>query len=274
MCAICQEPTDCTKRSVANWSGLRKEKSGARLRQTFAQRGNPTPVWETGDKVLTLLCRTCDNICNRFEDFMARQNGRGSSRPRVLIRQVPIQKPTPVSARTYPPRAIAFVLTLIASFILEGVPSASAQTPDVDEIHISPRIEPEKSDRENVLDTVRAHAPTMKSKVDLVLVPVTVTDPMNRLVTGLDKENFQVYEGKEQQDLRHFSSEDAPISLGVIFDMSGSMSSKVERAREAVTEFFKTANPQDEFFMIAFADKPEEISDLTQSEERSVGKEP
>src|SRR5207248_383642 len=105
-----------------------------------------------------------------------------------------------------------------------------------------------------------------------VLVSVTITDPMNRLVTGLDKENFAVYEGKDQQDIRHFSSEDAPVSLGVIFDMSGSMTSKIERAREAVIEFFKTANPQDEFFMITFADKPEEISDFTQSVEDIQGK--
>jgi Ca-activated chloride channel family protein len=108
--------------------------------------------------------------------------------------------------------------------------------------------------------------------VDLVLVPVTITDPMNRLVTGLDKDNFSVFEGKDQQEIKHFSSEDAPVSLGVIFDMSGSMSSKIERAREAVVEFFKTANPQDEFFMITFADKPEEISDFTQSVEDIQGK--
>ena len=95
----------------------------------------------------------------------------------------------------------------------------------------------------------------MKSEVNLVLVPVTITDPLNRLVTGLDKENFQLFEGKDQQDIRHFSSEDAPVSIGVIFDMSGSMVSKIERAREAVIEFFKTANPQDEFFMVAFADR-------------------
>src|SRR5947199_6837715 len=54
--------------------------------------------------------------------------------------------------------------------------------------------------------------------------------------------------------------------------MSGSMSSKIERAREAVVEFFKTANPQDEFFMITFADKPEEIADFTQSVEEIQGK--
>jgi Ca-activated chloride channel family protein len=95
---------------------------------------------------------------------------------------------------------------------------------------------------------------------------------MNRLVTGLDRENFNIYEGKEQQDIRHFSSEDAPVSLGVIFDMSGSMGSKIEHAREAVVEFFKTANPQDEFFLITFADRPEQLSDFTQSVEDIQGK--
>jgi len=141
-----------------------------------------------------------------------------------------------------------------------------AQTPDVVDVHVTPAPVPDKTAEQNLLeDKVRTHSPTIRSKVDLVLVPVTVTDPMNRLVTGLDKENFQVFEGKDQQEVRHFSSEDAPISLGVIFDMSGSMSSKIERAREAVMEFFKTANPQDEFFLIAFADKPQEVSDFTQS---------
>jgi len=112
----------------------------------------------------------------------------------------------------------------------------------------------------------------MKVDVDLVLVPVTITDPMNRLVTGLDRENFAVFEGKDEQVIKHFSSEDAPVSLGVIFDMSGSMSSKIERAREAVIEFFKTANPQDEFFMITFADKPEQLADFTDSVEDIQGK--
>jgi len=112
----------------------------------------------------------------------------------------------------------------------------------------------------------------MKVDVDLVLVPVTITDPMNRLVTGLDKENFSILEGKEAQEIRHFSSEDAPVSLGVIFDLSGSMNSKIERAREAIIEFFKTANPQDEFFLITFADKPEQLSDFTQSVDEIQGK--
>jgi Ca-activated chloride channel family protein len=113
--------------------------------------------------------------------------------------------------------------------------------------------------------------PIVKS-VDLVLVSVTVTDDWNRIVTGLEKENFAVTEGNEVQEVRHFSSEDAPISLGVIFDMSGSMAEKITKAREAVIEFFKTANPQDEFFMITFNDRPELVSDFTTSVDEVQGK--
>lgn len=108
--------------------------------------------------------------------------------------------------------------------------------------------------------------------VDLVLVNVTVTDDWNRIVTGLEKENFAIVEGSQIQEVKHFSSEDAPISLGVIFDMSGSMSDKIEKAREAVIEFFKTANPQDEFFMIAFSDRPQLTADFTKSVEDVQGK--
>src|SRR5258708_9383595 len=108
--------------------------------------------------------------------------------------------------------------------------------------------------------------------VDLVLVNVTVTDDWNRIVTGLEKENFAVMEGNEIQMVKHFSSEDAPISLGVIFDMSGSMSDKIEKASDAVIEFFKTANPQDEFFMVVFSDRPKLLADFTKSIEDIQGK--
>jgi Ca-activated chloride channel homolog len=116
------------------------------------------------------------------------------------------------------------------------------------------------------------HGKPIQVDVDLVLVPVTVTDDWNRIVTGLDKDNFAVMEGNEPQQVRHFSSEDAPLSLGVIFDMSGSMSDKIQKAREAVIEFFKTANPADEFFMITFNDRPELRADFTQSVEDVQGK--
>ncbi len=108
---------------------------------------------------------------------------------------------------------------------------------------------------------------TIRVDVDLVLVNVTVTDPFNRLVTGLEQENFRVFEDNVEQEIVHFSSEDVPISIGVIFDMSGSMSNKVDKARLAAVQFFKTANPQDEFFLVSFNDRAELISSFTTSVE-------
>jgi Ca-activated chloride channel family protein len=103
--------------------------------------------------------------------------------------------------------------------------------------------------------------------VDLVLVPVTVTDTMNRLVTGLEKEDFQVFENNSRQEIHSFASEDAPVSIGIVFDLSGSMTSKLVRARESILQFIRTANPQDEFFVIGFNDRPELIVDFTNSVE-------
>src|SRR5208282_2321368 len=107
----------------------------------------------------------------------------------------------------------------------------------------------------------------IRLNVDLVLVPVTVTDPMNRLVTGLEQEDFQVFEGGAQQKIYSFASEDAPVSIGIVMDLSGSMTSKLIRARESILQFIKTANPQDEFFVIGFNDRPELIEDFTSSVE-------
>jgi len=99
--------------------------------------------------------------------------------------------------------------------------------------------------------------------VNLVLVPVTVTDPLNRLVTGLERQDFFLYENNALQKIKSFSSEDAPVSIGIIFDLSGSMTDKINRARNSILEFLRTANPQDEFFVIGFNDRPELITDFT-----------
>ena len=77
----------------------------------------------------------------------------------------------------------------------------------------------------------------LRMNVDLVLVPVTVTDPMNRLVTGLEQEDFQVFENNGKQEIRSFASEDAPVSIGIILDLSGSMTSKLARARESIRRY-------------------------------------
>jgi Ca-activated chloride channel family protein len=103
----------------------------------------------------------------------------------------------------------------------------------------------------------------LRVDVNLVQVPATVTDPMNRLVTGLEKENFAVTDDNVPQTIRYFSSQDAPITIGVVLDLSGSMSSKFTRARKALTEFLRTSNPQDEFFVVGFNDRPSVIVDYT-----------
>jgi len=107
----------------------------------------------------------------------------------------------------------------------------------------------------------------LKTDVKLVLVPVSVTDPMQRLVTGLRADNFQLFEGKKPQEIRHFSSEDVPVSIGIILDASGSMRDKMGRVREAVNQFCEAANPQDEFFMIVFSEQPRLLTDFTSSPE-------
>ena len=103
--------------------------------------------------------------------------------------------------------------------------------------------------------------------VDLALVNVVVTDPFNRLVAGLDPDNFRIFENNVEQEIITFSSEDVPISIGVIFDCSGSMSNKLGKAREAAIEFFKTANPEDEFFLVSFSERAELTSSFTNSVE-------
>src|SRR5579875_3094437 len=98
---------------------------------------------------------------------------------------------------------------------------------------------------------------------DLVLVPLTVTDPQNRLVTGLERENFQVFDNNTPQTIKSFATEDAPLSIGIVFDLSGSMQSKFVRARKALSEFLHTCNPQDEFFVVGFNDRPAVLVDYT-----------
>ncbi len=107
----------------------------------------------------------------------------------------------------------------------------------------------------------------IKTEVSLALVNITVTDPLNRLVTGLEKENFRVFEDGVEQEVVTMSSEDVPVSIGLIFDMSGSMSDKVDKARQAAVQFMRTANPLDQFFLVSFNDRAELTSGFTSSVE-------
>jgi len=117
-------------------------------------------------------------------------------------------------------------------------------------------------------------APKSNIRIDttVVQIPVTVTDPLNRFVTGLEKKDFKLFEDKVEQQVQYFASEDAPISVGLIFDTSGSMGSKLEKSRQAVAQFFRTTNPEDEFFLVEFNDRPELTCPFTTSLEEIQNK--
>jgi VWFA-related protein len=106
-------------------------------------------------------------------------------------------------------------------------------------------------------------AATLRSDINLVLVPVSVCDPMNRPVTGLEKEHFKIFDDKVEQSITHFAMDDEPVAVGLVFDISGSMGPKLRRSRQAAAEFFKTANPEDEFFLVEFNDQPKMVVSLT-----------
>jgi len=169
----------------------------------------------------------------------------------------------------YGPIAVILFILLIVGFAL-CAPQVRAQEDELNKVHVAPP--PPKPDPNAPPPLLEGEAAMtarrderIRVDVNLVLVPLIVTDPMDRLVTGLEKENFFLYENNKIQAIKSFSQEDAPVSIGIIIDLSGSMANKVIRARDSILQFMHTANPQDEFFVIGFNDRPELIEDFTSS---------
>lgn len=161
---------------------------------------------------------------------------------------------------------LKFVFVCLFVFALGSllIVPLSAQT-NIDDVHVTSRQTAPAVGTRSVQVAAGSGLHVIKTDVKLVLVPVSVTDPMERFVTGLSRDNFEVFEDKKQQTIRNFSSEDVPISVGIIVDTSGSMMDKVDRVRDAVNEFCDAANPEDEFFMISFNDDPRLVVDFTTS---------
>jgi Ca-activated chloride channel homolog len=146
-------------------------------------------------------------------------------------------------------------------FLISGILfSALAYSQALDSVHVIPRAAPAQ-----IANSGNSSGHALRVDVDLVLVPATVTDRMNRPLIDLQQQNFGIFEDDARQQIRYFSAEDAPISIGLIVDVSNSMSNKIEAERTAIGEFFKHANPQDDYFVISLADRPHLIADTTQS---------
>ena len=149
------------------------------------------------------------------------------------------------------------VLFTAASLSLQAWPQSSG------DVHIAPRAAPAKSSAP--AGGAGTLARPLRVDVNLVLVPVTVTDPLNHPVLTLQSQDFSLYEGTAAQQIRYFSKEDAPISVGLVLDCSASMKNKIEYERQAVSEFFNNANSGDEYFAVTVSDKPRLIASSADS---------
>lgn len=149
-------------------------------------------------------------------------------------------------------RAVCVFLTLL------GLIPIFAHSQSLDQVHISSPA-PHSSARTGIRP--------LAVDVDLVLVPAVVTDALNRPVTTLQKQDFRVFEGDSPQDIKYFAQEDAPISVGILLDTSGSMKRKYALACEAVAQFFQNSNRDDDYFVITYSEKPQLLADTTQSVE-------
>jgi Ca-activated chloride channel family protein len=167
----------------------------------------------------------------------------------VTAREVPAKAGDAVMAG---PKQVSFRIAAVIVFILmAGAAYNQTQGP----------VQPPKQSTEPQIKPGQG----IKVDVSMTLVNLTVTDPLDRLVTGLEKEHFRVFEDGVEQEVVTLSSEDVPVSIGLVFDMSGSMSDKVEKAREAAVQFMRTANPQDQFFLVSFNERAELTSGFTSS---------
>jgi len=104
---------------------------------------------------------------------------------------------------------------------------------------------------------------TVSVDVDVVLIPTTVTNDRGQYVGGLEKENFTVFEDRVQQDVTYFSTEDSPMSLGIVLDSSGSMNQITAAARRNGGACMSAGTTEDEYFLIVFSDKLKVNTDFT-----------
>ena len=152
----------------------------------------------------------------------------------------------------------------------------------------TPRVEPAKttSDKPVVTKTAAEEKVTAPKPADnklqkpnpdvrlgtsIVNVIVSVTDPYGRFVTGLGRDHFEVFDDKVKQQIAHFTDDDAPVSLGIVYDVSGSMKERVGRSIRALRRFIETSHADDDFFLIGFNDRAKLVQDFTTSGDNVLG---
>ena len=111
---------------------------------------------------------------------------------------------------------------------------------------------------------------SIRTDVKMVMIPANVTDRYDRPILDLRKEDFRLFEGEKEQKIESFAIDEAPVSVGLVFDSSGSMKNKIDKSLAAVQQFLKTSMPGDEFFMVQFSDVPKLLTPLTREPEEII----
>jgi len=163
---------------------------------------------------------------------------------------------------------VCLALAGFCMLFLLSSPFSRAQS--AEDVHVVPRTDQNQkvpaTDVPPANDAApHAYVKPIRVNVDLVLVPVAVSDSMNRPVVNLTKQDFALYDGETAQEIRYFMSGEEPISIALLFDASRSMTDKIDTERAAMHEFFKNANPEDEYFAIAFSNRPRLLVGPTES---------
>ncbi len=192
---------------------------------------------------------------------MAGSSGKALFAERALV-SIPADELPRETSLAIRPLALGLGMVCLLLATVLTTPFCFGQVDEAD-VHVTPRVG--RGPAPGGVGPRYEKAEPFKANADLVLVPVTVTDQKDRLVIGLEKDNFSVYDRNDRQVIRHISTEDAPISLGIVFDTSSSMYGKIDRSREAVIQFLRTANSDDEFFLIGFGNRPDLLADFTNS---------
>ena len=156
--------------------------------------------------------------------------------------------------------AAVAILSILSSVWRSSAATGQDQEPAV-------RIEPRTVPAGSGTGSAARQGTTIRVNSDLVLIPVMVTDRSDRAVTGLERAHFRLWEDKVEQTITHFAAEDAPVSVIFAFDISGSMNRKLGLSRMAVDQFLGNANPQDEFGLVTFNDRPHLVQTFTSDHE-------
>jgi Ca-activated chloride channel family protein len=159
------------------------------------------------------------------------------------------------------------LVSLVALVVSAGVFAQSNPVDDRPSVQRPPRVAIEPRPKPAAAAPTDQRTPNIRVDTTLVQINVTVTTPLNQVVTGMEKDHFRLFEDKVEQSVVSFTSEEAPLSIGLVFDISGSMGNKLHKSRQAAAQFFRTANPEDEFFLIQFNERPELVVPWTTNTE-------